>query len=98
VNGERVNGRVRIPEHVVHRDFGEQTVLLNLSTGQYHGLNRTGRRMFELLEERGTLEGIAAQLAAEYQRPEAEIAADLVDLCAALSERGLLEIDVNLRD
>jgi hypothetical protein len=98
VSSERVNGRVRIPEHVVHRTFGEQTVLLNLSTGQYHGLNRTGRRMFELLEDRGTLDGVAAQLAAEYQRPEAEIAADLVDLCAALSERGLLEIDVQLRD
>jgi hypothetical protein len=97
VSGERVNGRVRVPDHVVHRDFGEQTVLLNLATGQYHGLNRTGRRMFELLEERGSLEGVAAQLAAEYQRSEAEVAADLVDLCAALSERGLLELDVSLR-
>jgi hypothetical protein len=98
VNGEGVRRRVRVPEHVVHRDFGEQTVLLNLSTGQYHGLNRTGRRMFELLEERGSLDGVAGQLASEYHRPEADIAADLVDLCAALSERGLLEIDVELRD
>jgi hypothetical protein len=97
MSGRPANTRVQIPEHVVHRTFGEQTVLLNLQTGQYHGLNRTGRRMFELIEENGSLDGVASTLAAEYERPEAEIATDLVDLCAALSERGLLEIDVDLR-
>ncbi len=97
MNGRPANGRVRVPEHVVHRTFGDQTVLLNLQTGQYHGLNRTGRRMFELIEAHGSLDGVAGTLAEEYDRPEAEIAADLVDLCAALSERGLLEIDVDLR-
>lgn len=85
---------VRVPEHVVHRAFGDQTVLLNLSTGQYHGLNASARRMFELLSERGSLNGIAAEVAREYGRPEDEIAADLVDLCAALSERGLLDLQV----
>jgi hypothetical protein len=89
------NGHVRIPEHVVHRSFGEQSVVLNLQTGRYHGLNGTGRRMFEMLEETGTLEGVAKRLAQEYDHPEAEITADLVDLCAELSERGLLEMDVD---
>ena len=32
---------VRVPEHVVYRDFAEQTVVLNLRTGRYHGLNET---------------------------------------------------------
>lgn len=85
---------VRVPDHVVHRAFGDQTVLLNLSTGQYHGLNASARRMFELLSERGSLTGVAADVAREYGRPEEEIAADLVELCAALSERGLLELQV----
>ena len=97
VTSGRSFGPVRVPPHVVHREFGDQTVLLNLASGQYHGLNATGRRMFELLEERGSFEGIAAQLAAEYGQREEDVAADLVDLCAALSERGLLELDVPLR-
>jgi len=96
MSGRRANGEVRIPEHVVHRRFGEQSVLLNLQTGKYHGLNETGRRMFELIAETGTLDGVAAKIAAEYNHPESEIAADLVDLCAALNERGLLDIDVDL--
>jgi hypothetical protein len=96
MTGRRANGHVRIPEHVVHRNFGDQSVLLNLQTGTYHGLNATGRRMFELIQETGSLDGIAGRIAAEYDHPESEIAADLVDLCAALNERGLLDIDVDL--
>lgn len=85
--------RVSVPEQVVHRAFGEQTVLLNLATGQYHGLNATGRRIFELLSERGTTDGVAAQIAAEYEIDEARAAADLDELCASLADRGLLELD-----
>lgn len=89
---------VRVPDHVVHRAFGEQTVLLNLTTGQYHGLNATGRRMFELLEEQGSFEGVASTVAAEHGVSEQQVADDLVDLCAALTARGLLELDAPLRD
>jgi hypothetical protein len=87
------DGRVRVPDDVIHRAFGDQLVILNLRTGQYHGLNPTARRMFELLLERAETAGVPAQLAIEYGRPEAELAADLGALCRALTERGLLEID-----
>jgi len=79
----------------VHRAFGEQTVLLNLETGQYHGLNATGRRIFDMLVERGSTDGIAAEIAAEYGIDESLAAADLEELCASLSERGLIELDAN---
>ena len=29
----------RIPQHVVFRGFATETVVLNLETGKYHGLN-----------------------------------------------------------
>ena len=38
---------VRVPDHVVYRDFAEQTVALNLHTGRYHGLNETSAEMLE---------------------------------------------------
>jgi len=87
--------RISVPEQVVHRAFGEQTVLLNLATGQYHGLNATGRRIFELLSERGSTDGVAAQIATEYEIDEALAASDLDDLCTALTERGLLVMDAD---
>ena len=85
-------GKARIPGHVVFRSFPRETVVLNLDTGKYHGLNPTAGRMLELLEKSETVEAAAARLAEEYGRDLGEIRRDLYDLCVELRERGLLEI------
>jgi hypothetical protein len=84
--------QARVPEHVVHRAFVKETVVLNLQTGKYHGLNPTGGRMLELVTSSPTLRDAAAKLAEEYRRPVSEIEADLCDFCAELVERGLIEL------
>jgi hypothetical protein len=86
-------GRVSVPEHVAHRSFQDQVVLLNLQTGQYHGLDPTGGRMLELLEETGSAHDVASRLAEEYGVPWERIAADVATFCAGLRERGLLELE-----
>jgi hypothetical protein len=88
-------GKARIPAHVVYRSFPRETVVLNLESGKYHGLNPTAGRMLELLERFETVEAAAARLAAEYGRDLDEIRSDLCDLCVELRERGLLEIVSN---
>jgi hypothetical protein len=86
-------GRARVPENVVYRDFEEETVVLNLDTGQYHGLNPTARRMLEALVEIGSPALAAEALEVEFAVPRARIERDLVDLCDALVARGLLQFD-----
>ena len=88
----RRDRRTRIPEHVVHRDFPGETVVLNLETGQYHGLNATAGRMFAALQEAGSIGTAAITLADEFGMAREQIERDLVDLCNALADRGLLEI------
>jgi hypothetical protein len=84
----------RIPEHVIHRTFESETVLLNLKTGQYHGLNPTGGRLLELLKEGdGSIGAAVERLAAEYDRPVEEIGPDLARFCADLAERGLIDVE-----
>jgi coenzyme PQQ synthesis protein D (PqqD) len=82
-----------VPEMVVRRAFGSETVLLNLQTGQYHGLNMTGARMLDLLEETGDAPATARQVALEADVPEEIVAGDLAELCGQLLERGLIEIE-----
>ena len=84
--------RARLPQHVVHRQFAEETVVLNLKTGYYHGLNVTGGRMLEVLGESATVGAAAKELAAEYEQPVSLIEQDLGDFCVALVERDLLEL------
>jgi hypothetical protein len=84
---------VRVPDHVVHRSFEAETLLLNLETGQYHGLNETGGRMLELLEATdGNVREAVQKLADEYDLPFDQIAPDLTGFCADLEQRGLIEV------
>ena len=85
--------RVRIPQHVVFRTFVEETVVLNLESGVYHGLNRTAGRMFELLGEAGEVDAVADQVAEETGESKERVLADLRALCASLADRGLIEIE-----
>lgn len=88
---------VRLPEHVVHRGFAAETVVLNLQTGKYHGLNPVAGRMLEVLEQVGSVQDAAHQLAAEYDQPLQTIEEDICALCTDLAERGLIETDVTGR-
>lgn len=83
---------IRLPEHVVFRRFPAETVLLNLQTGQYHGLNPTGGRMLEVLGEVGTIAEASVRLAEEYEQPLDEVREDMRGFCADLADRGLIEI------
>jgi hypothetical protein len=84
---------VRVPQHVVFRAFVAETVILNLETGQYHGLNPTGGRMIEVLDRVGRVDEAATLLAAEYSIPVEDITGDLQRFCSDLAARGLIEVE-----
>lgn len=85
---------VRVPEHVVCRDFGDQTVALNLQTGRYHGLNETSAEMLEALRAAPTVAVAAQRLAPRWDVELDVLVADLLELCDGLERRGLIETDV----
>lgn len=88
-----LQARVRVPQGVVYRTFVKETVILNLETGLYHGVNPTGGRMLATLEETDTVQDAAVRLARDYKQPVETIANDLCEFCDALVERGLLQIE-----
>lgn len=93
-----LEARVRVPQHVVFRTFPSETVVLNLQTGKYHGLNPTAGRMLEALGEADTVRYAAAAAAEEYERPQEDVERDMCELCTALLERNLIEIHENVAD
>jgi hypothetical protein len=84
---------VVVPQHVVYRGFPSETVVLNLNTGRYHGLNATAGRMLEALERSPSVRDAAAAVAASYGQEQAVIERDLCELCQLLLDRGLIEVD-----
>jgi hypothetical protein len=88
--------KVKVPQSVVFRSFPTETVVLNLQTGKYHGLNPSAGKMLEALTEADSVRGAAAAVAAEYDAPADTIEADICDLCQNLLDRGLVELDEDL--
>lgn len=90
---EILSQRVRVPEHVVYRDFGDETVILNLESGTYHGLNQTAATMLGALGESDSVSTAIDRLTAEFGQDREVIERDVLRLCRALSDRSLIERD-----
>ena len=84
---------VSIPESVVFRRMAAETVLLDLQSGRYFGLNATAGRIFELLSEHQDADRVARLMSEETGQPEEVVAKDLDELCGSLAEQGLIRVD-----
>jgi hypothetical protein len=85
--------RISVPHHVVYRSFPTETVMLNLQTGKYFGLNTTAGRVLEELQRAACARDAAAALAESYDQPLERLEHDVCELCRLLLERGLAEVD-----
>jgi hypothetical protein len=84
---------VRVPPDVVRRAFPSETVVLNLDTERYYGLNETAGEMLEALARHGRVRPAAEDVAERYGKPVEEVQDDLAGLCLDLERRGLIELD-----
>ncbi len=84
--------KVRVPQHVVYRSFPSETVVLNLNTGKYHGLNATAGAMLQALERAPSLRQAAVAIAGDYAQEQSAVERDMEELCRLLLDRGLIEV------
>jgi hypothetical protein len=89
--GALLDEAVRTPAHVVFRSFVNETVLLNLESGRYFGLNATAGRMLEELVNAPTVRDAATRLAEDFGQPYEAIEDDVRTFCLDLESRGLIE-------
>lgn len=86
----KLSDRVRVPQEVIARQVGEETVMLDLAKGAYFGLDPVGARMWQLLQEGKSLEDVRDAMAEEYEAPREDIERDLLALVDKLVADGLL--------
>jgi hypothetical protein len=86
-----LNHRLRVPDEVAIRKIDNDTVLLNLQTGTYFGLDAVGSRLLELLEQNGELAAAHRAMLEEFDVAPEILEADLLRLSQEMSAKGLLE-------
>lgn len=79
-----------IPPHVMARAVGDETVILNLESGTYFGLDPVGARVWQLLSEQLSFAEIHETLLREYEVSGEVLEGDLANLIAALENNGLI--------
>ena len=83
---------VRIPDNVALRRMGDETMLLNLETGTYFGLDAVGSRFLEMLEQNGETSAAYRTLLGEFNVEPEILEADLLQLLDDMRSKGLLEV------
>jgi len=77
-------------DNVVLERLEQELVLLNLGTGTYYALNRTGAEVFEMLRSH-ELEEVVDRISCKYSKPCGEVRDDVRRLLAELVRCGLID-------
>lgn len=85
-------GRIAIPPDVMIREVAGESVILNLNTEIYFGLDEIGTRMLTLLTASGNVQEAYETLLAEYDVDPEILKQDLTKLIDELRDHGLITI------
>ncbi len=84
---------ITVHEDAVFTRLGDDSAtILNLSTKRYYSLNETGIRIWELIEESGRPERVAAALEEEFDIDGDTVRRKVDDFVGELAAEGLLRI------
>jgi hypothetical protein len=84
--------RAAAPAHVLVRVLDQESVLLNLETEQYFGLDETGTRMWQLVTTSPNIDTAYEALLTEYDVQPEMLRENLTELLGHLVEHGLLQV------
>jgi hypothetical protein len=85
-----LNDRLIASNDVVAREVGGETMLLDLASGTYFGLDPIGGKVWQLLEGGCSLGEACDAIAAEYEIGRQELEQDLLALAENLAAKNLI--------
>ena len=86
------NARVSAPADVLVSQLGGESVILNLNSECYFGLDEMGTTMWSALTKAESIQAAYDSLLAEYDVSEDQLKQDLTELLGKLIDKGLLEV------
>jgi len=84
--------RVSVPADVLVQELQGESVLLNVESGRYFGLDEVGTRMWAALANAESLQAAYDALLAEYDVDAEQLERDFRGLVEKLLERGLVKV------
>lgn len=85
-----LSDKLEISANVVAREVGGETMLLDLVSGTYFGLDAVGSRVWQALEDGGSLTEACDRVAQDYDVNRDHLESDVLALVGRLLEQGLV--------
>jgi hypothetical protein len=88
-----LNQNITLSPEVISQEVSGETVLLDLDSENYFGLDEVGTRIWQLIKETNDLAAIYQTLLAEYDVSEERLQQDLDTLLGEISQLGLVTLE-----
>ena len=86
------NARASVPQDILVSELAGESVILNLKSECYFGLDQMGTLMWNAVTKAESIQAAYEELLAEYEVGEDELKKDLTELVCKLVDQGLLEV------
>jgi ornithine carbamoyltransferase len=86
-------GKVKISSEVLSQEINGETVLMDLASEQYFGLDAVGTRVWQLLKEGRSRQQLAMLLLDEFAVEQEQLEADITVFLEKLSAAGLITME-----
>ena len=87
-----LNQTVTLSPDVISQEVSGETVLLDLNSENYFGLDEIGTRIWQLIEASGNLQEIYDTLLAEYEVSPDQLLEDMELLLGDIEKAGLVSL------
>lgn len=84
--------RVKVPDDVLISNLQDESVILNLDSERYFGLDSIGTRILSVLTTSDSIEAAYSTLVQEYDVDSDVLRQDLLALVENLVEQGLVQV------
>lgn len=84
--------RVKIPDDVLISNLQDESVILNLDSERYYGLDSVGTRILSVLTTSDSIEAAYNTLVQEYDVDDQVLRVDLLALVEDLVDKGLVQV------
>jgi hypothetical protein len=85
--------KITISEQALSQEVNGETVILDLKSESYFGLDEVGTRIWQLLQEHGDVKKTFDTMLEEFDVDADTLASDMKNLIDDLTEKGLISSD-----
>ena len=84
---------ITISEQALSQEVNGETVILDLASESYFGLDEVGTRIWQLLQEKNDLQTVFDTLLDEYDVEAEQLKTDINELLEKLVDSGLVKVE-----